>query len=258
MKRICLVLYFLFIGYSGYSQTLKVAIAANLQSVMKVLTANFNKKSGISVETISGASGNLATQIRNGAPFDMFLSADMANPEALFRSGFALEKPRIYALGSLIVCSTSIKDLKNWKALILTNEVQKIALANPEIAPYGKAAKESLEKFQIMDKIKDKLVTGESVSQVNTYITTGVASLGFTTRSFVVDAPPNVNVYWKEVETDSYSPIRQGLVLLKHAQGNTLIMANKFYQYIFGSQARKIWKQYGYKEATSYFFIAPN
>ena len=226
------------------AQSLKVAVAANLQSVIKVLDADFAQKTGIVVEPIIGSSGNLANQIKNGAPFDIFLSADMGFPQDLHTSGFAIDKAIVYASGSLIACSSQNINLKNWQTLILTNNIAKVA--NPEIAPYGKAALEALAQLGLTEKIKTKLVTGESIAQVNTYITTGVVTMGFTSQSLLMDAGQTVKLYWVPVEPKFYAPIEQGMVILKHAKENNLQQAEKFYQYLLSSSAKAIFIQYGY------------
>jgi molybdate transport system substrate-binding protein len=228
----------------SFAQNLKVAAAANLQGVIKVLQADFTKKTGIGVDPIIGSSGNLTTQIRNGAPFDIFLSADMAFPQTLFTEGFSTEKPAVYASGSLIICSTQNLGFDNWERLLLTPRIKKVAIANPEIAPYGKAAVESLKLKGVLSEIKSKTVYGESISQVNTYITTGVVDVGFTTQSFIKDEEGKQVLYWKAIDPKSYSPIQQGVILLKHAAGNA--NAEKFYQYILSADAKRIFKDYGY------------
>src|ERR1700744_5382653 len=242
--RAILLLSCLFISVSGFAQELKVATAANLQSVIKVLGADFNKKTGITIEPIVGSSGNLTTQISNGAPFDIFLSADMSFPEKLFTSGFALKKPVVYASGSLIICSTQNMEFDNWERLLLTPAIKKVAFANPAIAPYGKAAVEALKLKGVFSEIQSKIVQGESIAQVNTYISTGVVDVGFTTQAFVKDVQGKQTIYWKAIDPKDYSPIQQGVVILKHAEGNAA--AEKFYQYILSADAKKIFKEYGY------------
>jgi molybdate transport system substrate-binding protein len=228
------------------AQTIKVAVAANLQSVIKVLDADFTKRTGIQVEAITGSSGNLTTQIRNGAPFDLFLSADMNFPQSLYADGFTSDKPVVYASGSLIVCSTQNLGLKYWQTLIVRDDITKIAIANPNIAPYGKAATEALANLNILDKTKSKTVTGESIAQVNTYITTGVVSLGFTSQSLLMDGNQSAKLYWAAVDKKLYNPILQGMVILKHGAGNNLQQSQAFYKYLQSSQAKAIFKKYGY------------
>ena len=228
-----------------FAQNLKVAVAANLQSVIKVLQKDFKQKTGIEIEPIVGSSGNLTAQIRNGAPYDVFLSADMAFPETLFKEGFSARKPVVYAQGSLIICSKQDIGFENWERVLMTERIKKIAIANPAIAPYGKAAEESLKVKGILNDIKSKIVYGESISQVNTYITTGVVEVGFTTQALVKDAANKTQLYWKAIDPKTYAPIEQGMILLKHAGESA--DAAKFYQYILSPAAKAIFGEYGYR-----------
>jgi molybdate transport system substrate-binding protein len=246
IKKALLLFFFTILTHLGVAQAIKVAVAANLQSVIKVLSADFTKRTGIPVETIIGSSGNLATQIKNGAPFDVFLSADMNFPETLYNDGFTTGKPVVYALGSLVVCSSQNIDVKHWQTLIVKGEVNKVAIAHSAIAPYGKAATEALTRLGIADKVKTKIVTGESIAQVNTYITTGVVSLGFTSQSLLMDGNATTQLYWAAVDKKLYSPIQQGMVILKHAAENNPVSSQKFYKYLQSSSAKAIFKKYGY------------
>ena len=191
-KRALFLFFFLLISITSFAQGLKVAAAANLQSIIKVLGADFTKRTGIEIEPIIGSSGNLSAQITNGAPFDLFLSADMSFPQKLYDAGFATAKPVVYASGSLIICSTKNLEFDNWERMLLTPAIKKIAIANPAIAPYGKAAEEALTLKGIASEIKSKIVQGESISQVNTYITTGNVDVGFTTQALVKDLAGNI------------------------------------------------------------------
>ena len=241
----CLLLVgLLLLHTSAKAQNLKVAIAANLQPVMKVLQKDFKQKTGITVDAILGPSGNLSTQIQNGAPFDVFLSADTKFPLTLYKSGYALKAPVFYARGVLIICSTKKMSLKNWPELLTSNKVEKIAIGNPSIAPYGKAAADALKKAGIYDQVKPKIVLGESITQVNTYITTGAVQIGFTTLSLASDVKNKFSLTYELVDPNTYSPIQQGMVLLKHAEHNA--NAEKFYQYILSASAKKIFKAFGY------------
>ena len=234
----------LLLSVSAFAQSLKVAVAANLQGVIKVLGKDFKQKTGIEIESIVGSSGNLATQIKNGAPFDVFLSADMGFPETLFKEGFGQKEPAVYAYGSLIICSTQNIGFENWERLLLTERIKKIAIANPKIAPYGKAAEESLKLKGILDNISSKIVTGESIAQVNTYITTGVADIGFTTRALIKDSEGKITLYWKEIDPKTYTPIKQGMIIIKQTKENA--DATKFYDYMLSPAAKAILKEYGY------------
>jgi len=228
-----------------FAQNLKIAVAANLQPVIKALQKDFKQKTGMDVEPIVGSSGNLSAQIRNGAPYDIFLSADMSFPETLFKEGFSQKKPVIYAQGSLIICSNQNIGFENWERLLLTNRIKKIAIANPKIAPYGKAAEETLKDKGILDDVQSKVVYGESISQVNTYITSGVVEVGFTTQALVKDPANKTPLFWQVIDPKTYAPIAQGMIILKHANGNA--DAGKFYQYILSPAAKAIFKEYGYR-----------
>jgi molybdate transport system substrate-binding protein len=229
---------------SSSAQSLKIAVAANLQGVIKVLQKDFKQKTGIEIEPIVATSGNLSAQIKNGAPFDVFLSADMSFPETLFKDGFCLKEPVVYAYGSLIICSTQNIGFENWERTLMTRRIKKIAIANPAIAPYGKAAEESLKLRGILDDVKPKIVSGESIAQVNTYITTGVVDVGFTTRALIKDAEGKTTLYWKEIDPKSYTPIKQGMIIIKQTKENASAM--KFYEYMLSPAAKAILKEYGY------------
>ena len=228
-----------------FAQALKVAVAANLQAVIKVLQKDFKQKTGIEIEPIVGSSGNLVAQMKNGAPYDVFLSADMTFPDALFKEGLSTKRPVAYAQGSLIICSTQDIGFENWERVLLTERVKKIAIANPAIAPYGRAANEALKQKGILSDIQSKVVTGESIAQVNTYITTGAAEVGFTTQALVKDPANKIQLYWQVINPKSYAPIEQGMVVLKRAENNA--DAEKFYQYILSPAAKAIFKEYGYR-----------
>lgn len=227
--------------------SIRIAVAANAQFVISVLQADFKKSTGIGSEAIIGSSGNLSTQIMNGAPFDIFLSADMEFPEKLFARGFAITKPKEYALGSLVVCGIGSLAVNDWRNLVTGNKLSKIAIANPELAPYGKAARQALKYYKIWDQLSSKLVFGESISQVNTYITTGTVDLGFTTEALIYELPDKEKLKWARVDKKAYEPIRQGFVVLGYSKKGNYQNAMKFYDYILSAPAKQIFKRYGYE-----------
>ena len=248
MKRLFSLAIAFLIFTQAYAQTqpLRLAVAANAQFVVKALQADFKKKTGIETEAIIGSSGNLAAQIKNGAPFDVFLSADMDFTNILFKEGFGISEPKEYASGSLIICSAANTDLKNWRELITGNNIKKIAIANPAVAPYGKAAEEALRHYTLWDKINGKLVYGESISQVNTYITTGTVDVGFTTEALIYEYPEKNKLKWERVDKSVYKKIRQGFLLLRYSKKENYAKAQMFYNYILSPEAKKIFKQFGY------------
>lgn len=241
----CTLAVFALLHTGASAQNLRVAIAANLQPVIKALQADFKKKTNIDIDAISGASGNLTTQIKNGAPFDVFLSADVSFPTELYKTKFATKEPVIYARGVLILCSAKKLGREGWAKIITSGKVKRIAIANPTIAPYGKAAEEAMKHEGIYDRVKSKLITGESISQVNTYIATNSVEAGFTTMSFFKENSGKLPLVATAINPKTYSPIEQAMVVLKHGENNP--DALKFYTYILSAPAKKIFVKYGYQ-----------
>lgn len=247
MKKTGFFIFFLCCVLFLHAQPLRLAVAANAQFVIKKLQADFRQRTGIETEAVTGSSGNLSAQIRNGAPFDVFLSADMDFPNALFKEGLAVTRPREYAFGSLIVCSTQDLDLKNWRTLLPQAVIQKIAVANPALAPYGKAAEQALRKYGLWAGVQPKFVYGESISQVNTFVTTGAATLGFTTEALVYELTDKTPLKWVQIDPRLYEPIRQGFIILSYAKKGNYDKAVQFSRYLGSPAAKQLLKQSGYK-----------
>ena len=245
--KIILASFLILFTFTAVAQPVRVAVAANAQFVLKKLSADFKQKTGIDVEIISGSSGKLSTQIRNGAPYDLFLSADMDFARELYTAGFCLTKPKVYASGSLIVCSTTGLVPKNWKTLIKDGKTGKIAIGNPAVAPYGKAAVQTLNFYGLYKDLSSRLVFGESISQVNTYVLKGIVNIGFTTESLVYELSSAAHLKWVKVDPRAYQPIEQGVVLLKHSKNKNFTNNKRFYDYLFSAGARAVFGQYGYR-----------
>ncbi|PJJ83652.1 molybdate ABC transporter substrate-binding protein [Mucilaginibacter auburnensis] len=246
VKRLLITIVFFSVAFANsLGQGVRVATAANLQSVIGALKADFKKRSGIAIEPIVGSSGKLVAQINNGAPFDVFLSADMDFPQALYKKGLATKAPVAYAFGKLVICSRQNIGFANWERDLLAPVVKKIVIANPDVAPYGVAAKEALQTQGIFDDVQSKLVFGESIAQVNTYITTGVVDVGFTSQALINDPANKAKLYWQAIDPKLYTPIEQGMILLNRASKNA--GALKFYNYLQSADAKRIFAKYGYK-----------
>lgn len=239
----------LFICTSGtvVAQQITVATAANVQYVMQELKTAFEASTGIRVQVVAGSSGKLSAQIREGAPFDVFVSADMQYPEALYKAGFASDTPKVYARGVLVLWSANPaiqpgKDL----GMLAQSPVKKIALANPKTAPYGTAAESAMRYYKVYDKVKDKLVYGESIAQASQFIATRSADIGFTAKSVVLSGEMKGKGRWVDVDAKSYSPILQGAVILKQGKEKNIDAANRFYSFLYSKTAQSILTKYGY------------
>ncbi|MFD2066267.1 molybdate ABC transporter substrate-binding protein [Pontibacter silvestris] len=221
-----------------------IATAANVQFAMEELTKTFTEETGIPAEIVLGSSGKLTAQIKEGAPFDVFVSANMKYPEELHRSGLATAAPKVYANGKLILWMLQEEGEPGFEKL--TNAaVMHIAIANPKNAPYGIAAQEALQYLGFYEEVKDKLVYGESISQTNQFILSGTAAAGFTAKSVVLSPELKGKGKWIEVPQESYAPIQQGVVILKK-EGKSMAEAEKFYTFLFSDKARSILQSYGY------------
>ena len=246
MRKI-LIFTFIFFGATlAFAQEIIIAVAANVQFAMQALEKAYEQNTGFAIKTIISSSGKLTAQIQNGAPFDVFLSADMKYPDTLFAAGFAEAKPRVYAYGSLVLWTMKEIDLSGGTKLLLEDKIQKIAIANPKTAPYGAEAIKVLKYYQRYENVMPKLVYGESIAQVNQYIFSRAADVGITAKSVVLSPEMRGKGKWLEIDPATYSPIAQGAVILKHGAKNHPQAARAFYDFLFSDTARKILKDYGY------------
>lgn len=225
-----------------------VAVAANVSYAIEVLKKEFNVlHPQTHVEVILGSSGKLTAQIKHGAPYSLFMSADMKYPEALYREKAAVTKPVVYAQGALAFLSVKERDYTAGIKLLGSKEIKKIAIANPQTAPYGIAAEEALKNANVYDAVKEKFVYGESVSQTVAYATTA-ADIGIIAKSSLYSPQMShykENIHWSEVNETLYTPIDQGMVILEKGEGNPEVKA--FYEFMLGEKAKEILKNYGYK-----------
>ena len=225
---------------------LMIATAANMQFAMEALAEAFTEKTGVDCQPIISSSGKLTAQIKEGAPFDVFVSADMKYPKDLFEAGFTSAPPKVYAYGQLVLWRKKGNSQPNMQGLSQEN-IRHIALANPKTAPYGQAAMEVLRHYELLEQVEQKLVYGESIAQTNQFILSEAAEVGFTAQSVVLSPRMKEEGRWIPIPQDIYSPIAQGIVLLQrdrvHAE------AQAFYDFIFSTEAQRILESYGYRIA---------
>lgn len=245
-KKIIITALLIFSGYL-YAGNINIAVAANVSYAIEDLTKEFKKHyPNTKVNVTLGSSGKLTAQIKNGAPYDIFMSANMKYPQALFKKGDAVTKPKVYAQGSLAILSNNQRSFKHGLGLLKSKLVKRVAIANPKTAPYGKAAFEALENLGILDEVKHKFIYGESISQTVSY-TMMAADVGIIAKSSLYSKKMRrfkQNVHFKEVDSKLYTPINQGVVLLKNAQDDKESVA--FYQFILSDEAKTIFKRFGY------------
>ena len=225
-----------------------VAAAADLNFAFKEIVAEFEKKTGNTVKLSLGSSGNFYAQLSNGAPFDLFFSADIGYPKKLEEAGLAEPGTLyMYAMGRIVVwvAKGSPIDVGTLGMNALQHpSVKKVAIANPKHAPYGRAAVAAMEHFKVYDAVKDKLVLGENISQTAQFIQTGGADIGIIALSLAVaPAMKETGTYWK-VPLDAYPKLEQGAVVLKAAKD--VKTARAFLDYIKGPEGTTVFKRYGF------------
>ena len=241
-----LILFFLLTTLS-FAGTIRVAVAANVSYAIKDLIKDFNKDyPNCKVEVNLGSSGQLAAQILHGAPYDIFMAANMGYPNALYSKGKSVDKPKVYAYGELALLTTKDINISQGLKVLTSSKVKKIAVANPKTAPYGVATKEALVNAKLYDKIKSKFIYGQSIGQTLIY-TLKAADIGFVAKSSLFSKELSYlkkGVNWVELNA-KYTPTKQGVVLLNRSKDNKEAVA--FYNYILSSMAKEIFKKYGYK-----------
>lgn len=230
---------------NAMADTVHVAVAANFTAPIKAIAAEFEKDTGHEVVPSFGATGQLYTQIRNGAPFEMFFSADSVTAERLDNDKATVEGSRFtYAIGSLALWSPKAGYVDDQGTVLKNGDYQHLSIANPKTAPYGQAAMEVIDGLGLSEQLKGKLVEGQSISQALQFVSSGNAELGFVALSQIYkDGEVSEGSAWIVPQT-MYRPIRQDAVLLKQAEGNEA--ATALVEYMKGEKAAAIIKSFGY------------
>jgi molybdate transport system substrate-binding protein len=248
MKRFWLLLLVIALAGSAVAaDAIKVAAAADLNYAMNDLAERFEAKTGTKVLLSFGSSGNLFSQIQNGAPFDLFFSADEDYPKKLAAAGVMDSATlRTYAVGHLVlwVPNASTLDPQKLQMNLLTEaSVAKISIANQQHAPYGRAAMAALEHYGLKDRVASKLVNGENVSQAAQFVQSGNAQAGLIALSLAKSpAMSSAGKYW-ELPTDSYPELRQGAGVVSASQQKKTAQA--FLDYVLSPEGAAILRKYG-------------
>ena len=246
MMKIILNLLFVVFSYLN-AQTINIAVAANVSYAIEELKAEFVKTHpDIKVQVMLGSSGKLTAQIKNGAPYGLFMSANMKYPEALYSEKIAVTKPAVYAQGALAYLSVHKQDFSKGVNLLKDKKIKRIAIANPKTAPYGQAAFEVVKAAKVYEDIKSKFIYGESISQTVTYAIIA-ADIGIIAKSSLYGSNMiqyKEGINWTSVDSKLYTPIKQGIILLKFNENTDAYRA--FYDFILSEKAKTIFKKYGY------------
>ena len=244
-QRTSIIVALLLFGQSGWSATVLVAVAANFSKPMTDIAAEFEKETGHRANLALGSSGKFVSQMENGGPFEVLLSADEKGPEKLEQAGLTVPNTRfVYALGKLVLWSTMPDYVDNQGKILSTGDFKHLALADSKLAPYGAAAVEVLKNMRLFDKLQLFFVQGENIAQTYQFISTANAELGFIALSQVLENGKIANGSGWIIPDNLYAPIRQGAVLLKNGAENPAALA--LLEFLKSAPALAIIKKYGY------------
>lgn len=249
LPKILIFICALVLSMSAYAEKINIAAAADLKFAMDEIVAKFREANAKDdVDVIYGSSGKFYTQIQQGAPYDLYFSADIAFPRELARSGFSFSEVIPYAFGRIVLWSATMEANKMSLDSLTSSKISHIAIANPKHAPYGKRAEEALRASRLWERVEPKLVYGENIAHTAQFVQTGNAQVGIIALSLALNpALANKGGYWLIPDT-LHAPLEQAFIITKRAQGNDL--AKKFADYMRSSATRTIMTKYG--------FVLPN
>ncbi|WP_277761972.1 molybdate ABC transporter substrate-binding protein [Pseudomonas sp. A34-9] len=231
---------------AAQADEVQVAVAANFTAPIQAIAADFEKDTGHKLVAAYGATGQFYTQIKNGAPFEVFLSADDTTPEKLEKEGDTVKGSRFtYAIGTLALWSAKEGYVDAKGEVLKKNEYQHLSIANPKAAPYGLAATQVLEKLKLTEATKAKIVEGQNITQAYQFVSTGNAELGFVALSQIYkDGKVSSGSAWI-VPASMHDPIKQDAVILNKGKDNAA--AKALVEYLKGPKAAAVIKSYGYQ-----------
>ena len=245
ISRTVITLVLLLFGQASWSATVLVAVAANFSKPMTEIVSQFEKATGHSAKLSFGSSGKFVSQLENGGPFEVLLSADEKGPEKLEQAGLTVPNSRfVYALGKLVLWSATPNFVDDKGKILMTSNFKHLALADPKVAPYGAAAIDVLKKMKLFEKLQPMFVQGENIAQTYQFISTANAELGFLALSQVIKNGKIVGGSSWIIPDNLHAPIRQGAVLMKIGAENPA--ARALIDYLKSIPALAIIKKHGY------------
>jgi molybdate transport system substrate-binding protein len=232
---------------AAHAQVSTIAVAANMKDVFLAIQNEFKADNKADFRVVYGSSGNITAQILNGAPFSLFISADESYPLELVKRKMTADEGKVYAIGKIALISKKSKGivLGNSKAELTKaiKQANKIAIAKPELAPYGKAAVDYLKAEGLWDLAKDKLVYSDNISMATMYVASGSADLGFTALSLALAPGIAKETQHLILNPALYEPIRQRMVLMKNAPQDAIAL----YRFMQSAKAQAILRSFGYQ-----------
>ena len=235
------------VSEEAFGEEIAIAAASDLNFAIKDLIAEYEKATGNHVKLSLGSSGNFFAQIQNGAPFDLYFSADIGYPKKLEVAGLTVPGSLYrYAIGRIVLWTnhTSHRDVSKGLEVLRDSTVKKIAIANPKHAPYGRAAVAAMEHYKVYDAAKDRLVLGENISQAAQFIESGACDVGIIALSLAL-APTMkaAGTYW-EIPGDAHPPLEQGAAILKSSKQQKT--AQQFVEFMQSTRGQEIMHRYGF------------
>ncbi len=235
----------LLLALSAQAEKITIAAAADLKFAMDEIVSRYKQSHAADeIEVVYGSSGKFNTQIQQGAPFDLFFSADIAFPRELAKSGLAASEVKPYAVGRIVLWSSRMDASKMTLASLTDPKIAHIAIANPQHAPYGKRAEEALRISGLWGKIESKLVYGENIANTAQFVQTGNAEVGIIALSLAVSPTLSAKGGYYLIPDKLHAPLEQGFILTKRATDNAL--AKRFAEYMSSKSARAVMTQYGF------------
>ena len=232
---------------STFAEEIAIAAASDLNFAIKEVIAEYEKATGNHVKLSLGSSGNFYAQIQNGAPFDLYFSADIGYPKKLEEGGLIVPGSLYrYAVGRIVLWTnhTSHRDVSKGLEVLRDPAIRKIAIANPKHAPYGRAAVAAMQHFKVYDDAKDRLVFGENISQAAQFIESGACDVGIIALSLAL-APTMkaAGTYW-DIPSEAHPPLEQGAAILKSSKQQKT--AQQFIEFMQGTRGQEIMRRYGF------------
>lgn len=248
IKSIILWIGMVMMGFSAQAQSsekILIAAAADLKFALDSVISVFNQTDKRTVQVTYGSSGKLFEQISNSAPFDLFFSADINYPNLLKERGLAASEVYPYGIGRIVLWSRKFDPTVDKMESLRSSSVRKIAIANPDHAPYGKRAEESMNYYKVFDSVKSKLVFGENISQTAQFVTTGAADIGIIALSLALSPTmKKLGGNYYLIPENTHQQLLQGAVITRRASQNRLAL--DFLEFVKGSKATEILAYFGF------------